>query len=196
MKAEAPDGRLTATFAYFELKKRNIPVPDPVNPSLSTLIGEAETRGIEVDISGEVLPGWRVIGAYSYLPFAKITKDSDGKGGVRNQGKRLYLAPEHFGSFWSTYEFQNTELAGLKLGAGIVAVGQREGNSGNTFELPGYAIVNVMGSYSWQVGPTESRRSSTSTISSTSTYYAGSNSGNFIMPGAPRTFLGSLKVEF
>jgi len=196
VKGETEDGRLTATFAYFDLKKRNLPVPDPLNPNLRRTIGEAETRGIEFDVSGEVLPGWRVIGAYSYLPFAKITKDNDASGGYRNQGKRLYLAPEHYGSFWTTYEFQQAALLGLKLGAGVSAVGPREGDQGNTYQLPGYATVNLMGSYSWRIGPTRvTAQLNIDNIADTH-YFAGSNSGNFIMPGAPRTFLGSLKVEF
>ncbi|WP_198029869.1 TonB-dependent receptor [Methylosinus sp. sav-2] len=196
LKAEADDGRLTATFAYFDLKKRNLPVPDPLNPNLRRTIGEAETRGIEFDVSGEVLPGLRVIGAYSYLPFAKITKDSDASGGYRNQGKRLYLAPEHYGSFWTTYEFQQASLLGLKVGAGVVAVGPREGDQGNSYQLPGYAIVNVMGSYSWRIGPTRVTAQLNIDNLADEHYFVGSNSGNFIMPGAPRTFLGSLKVEF
>lgn len=75
-KTEFLDGRLRSTFAYFELTKQNIAIRDPANPFFSKPVGEAETRGIEFDVSGEVLPGWNMIATYSYLPFARITKDN------------------------------------------------------------------------------------------------------------------------
>ncbi|HEY8066126.1 MAG TPA: TonB-dependent receptor [Methylosinus sp.] len=195
-KTEFFDGRLSATLAYFDLKKQNVPVPDPLNPNFSRTIGEAESRGIEFDLAGEVAPGWRVISAYSYLPFAKITKDADSAGGYGNQGKRLYHAPQHWGSLWSTYEFQTPELAGLKVGAGFIAVGPLPGNAANNYEVPGYTTVNMMTSYSWWFGSTKCTAQINIDNLLDKPYFVGTNSGSFILPGAPRTILGSLKVEF
>jgi iron complex outermembrane receptor protein len=195
-KTEFFDGRLSATFAYFDLKKQNLRIPDPLNPNFSRTIGEAESRGFEFDLAGEVAPGWRVIGAYSYLPFAQITKDGDSAGGYGNQGKRLFLAPQHWGSLWSTYEFQTPELTGLKAGAGFVAVGPRPGNAANNYEVPGYTTANMMLSYSWWFGPAKCTAQLNIDNLLDKPYFVGTNSGNFITVGAPRTFLGSLKVEF
>ena len=47
----------------------------PVNPFFSRTAGELAVRGIEFDVQGELLPGWRLIGAYTYTPFAKIVRD-------------------------------------------------------------------------------------------------------------------------
>ncbi|MGX2039185.1 TonB-dependent siderophore receptor [Methylocaldum sp. MU1018] len=192
IKTELWDGRFTGTLAYFELTKQNLAVPDPANPVRSRAIGEAESHGLEFDVAGELLPGWRLIGAYSYLPFAKVTDDGAGE----NQGNRLPLAPRHAGSLWSTYEFEGGDLQGLKFGAGVRAVGQREGNPGNSYQLPGYVTVDLMASYGIKVGPSRVSLQLNLDNLIDKTYFLGSNGGSHIQFGAPRTFLGSVRVDF
>jgi iron complex outermembrane receptor protein len=90
-KTEFWDGRLTASLAYFDLTKQNMPVPDPANlDGLHFLtIGEAESRGIEFESTGEILPGLKLIGAYAFTPFASVTKDIGANGNIGTQGNRL-----------------------------------------------------------------------------------------------------------
>lgn len=53
LKNEFFDGHLKSTFSYFELtKQQGIGAPDPANPLRSKAIGEAKTRGIEVNVAG------------------------------------------------------------------------------------------------------------------------------------------------
>lgn len=206
LKTEFFDGRLRSTFSYFELTKQGIGVPDPANPFRSRAIGEAETKGYEFDVAGEVLPGWNIVATYSYLPFAKITKDSaqelDENGNAigtnpGNLGKRLFLAAEHTGTLWNTYEFQNETLRGLKFGGGIQGVGKRQGDPGNTYQIPAFVIGNLMASY--QIKPISKMRV-TAQLNvlnvSDETYFTGTNSGHFIMIGAPRTYMGSLRIDY
>lgn len=199
LKTEFFGGRLRSTFSYFDLTKHGIGVPDPNNPMFTRAIGEAKTRGIEFDIAGEILRGWNVIATYSYMPFAKITKDVGSSGlpsDTGNQGNRLFLAAKHTGSLWSTYAFQNEQLRGFKVGGGIIGVGKREGNAGNTYHLPAYVIGNLMASYQMRVGPTLVTAQLNVNNVSNKRYFVGTNSGAFITPGAPRTFLGSLRIEY
>lgn len=205
-KTEFLDGRLRSTFAYFELTKQNIAIRDPANPFFFKPVGEAETRGIEFDVSGEVLPGWNMIATYSYLPFARITKDnsaifddeSNAIGVSRgNQGNRLFLAAEHTGSYWNTYEFRTGMLRGLRIGGGIQGIGQRQGDAENTFQLPAFVIGNLMTSYQ-----TKLMHKMYLTVQlnvnnvSNENYSAGSAGPWFITPGAPRIFLGSLRLDY
>jgi iron complex outermembrane receptor protein len=199
VKTEFWEGRLRSTLSYFELTKQGIGVPDPANPMRSRAIGEAETRGIEFDIAGEILRGWNVIATYTYMPFARITRDvgfSGLPGDIGNQGNRLFLAAKHYGSFWSTYDFQSNELRGLRFGAGVVGVGERQGDPGNNYQLPEYVIGNLMASYRVKVGPT--RMSAQLNVNNVSgeRYFVGTNGGNFITVGAPRTVMGSLRIEY
>jgi iron complex outermembrane receptor protein len=197
VKTELLDGRLSATLSYFDLTKQNIAVTDYSTPTpLTQTIGEAKTRGLEFDVVGQVLPGWQVIGTYTFMPFAEVTKDVGSNGGIGNQGKRLFQAPRHTASIWNTYEFQGGEIRGLKLGAGVVAVGQREGNLANTYQLPGYAIVNLLASYPIKMGQNKITAQLNVDNLADKTYYVGSNSGNFITFGAPRTVTVSIKADF
>lgn len=77
VKTELFDKRLTATIAYYDLIKQNIATVDPADPTGQTFkaIGEARNRGVELDVAGEVVPGLKVIGGYSYIASI-ITKDA------------------------------------------------------------------------------------------------------------------------
>lgn len=188
-KTELLDGRFSATLAYYDLKKQNIAVTKDF--FYFTTIGAAESRGLELDVSGEILPGWKIIGGYSYMPFAKVTSDIVSS----NIGSRLPLAPTNSGSLWNTYEFKTGDLQGLKFGAGVLAAGQRQGNPGNSYQLPGYATINLLTSYSKKIGKTKVTTQFNLDNLLDKTYYT-SNTGNEISPLATRTFMGSIRVEY
>lgn len=195
-KTEFIDGRLSASFAYFDLTRKNLSVPDPIIPNLQRTIGEQESRGYEFEAAGEILPGWRVVGAYTHLAFANINKDVGFDGGIGDTGNRLFNAPRNFGSLWNTYEFQNADLRGLKLGGGVIASGQSQGRNQNDFQLPGYATVNLLASYGLKVAGSKVTFQLNANNLLDKTYYTGTNTSTTIGVGTPRTFLGSIRVEF
>jgi len=191
-KTEFFDGRLAASFAYFDLTRKNMSVLDPSNPSVSRAIGEQESRGYEFETSGEVLPGWRVIGAYTHMPYANINED----GAFGNTGNRMFNTPRNFGSLWNTYEFQNAALHGLKVGGGVLAADQSQGRNLNDFQLPGYATINMLASYGLNVGKSKVTLQLNVNNLLDKTYYTGTNTDTRVGLGSPRTFLGSVKLEF
>jgi len=195
-KTEFLDGRLSATFAYFDLTKNNLPVPDPINLLLTRTIGQQESRGYEFEAKGEVLPGWQVIGAYTHMPYANINKDVGFDSGPGNTGHRAYSAPRNFGSLWNTYEFQNTALHGLKLGAGVLAASQGQVSNANTAQTPGYVTFNLLASYGLKVAGKKLTLQLNANNLLDKAYYTGSNSDTRVGVGAPRTFLGSVRLEF
>ena len=204
-KTELFDGRLRATFSYFDLTKQNLSTPDPLNPFRSKAIGEAQTRGYEFDVAGEIFPGWNMIATYSYLPYAKITKDHgtifDDQGNAigtndGTRGNRLFLAAKHTGSLWNIYEFRNESLRGLKIGGGIQGLDKRQGDAANSYHLPFYVIGNLMASYQFNVKPYRVTAQLNVNNVSDETYFAASDTTNFIYYGAPRTFLGSLRIDY
>jgi len=189
-KTELWDGRFTGTLSYFDLTKQNLAVQ--VTPGVSRAVGEAESRGIELDLTGEILPGWQVIGGYAYTPFAKTLKDSVGAG---TEGKRLYNTPVNNGNLWTTYEFQSQQLHGLKVGAGVQTVGIRQIGYTEATKAPGYATFNLMASKLWKVGKTHvtAQFNADNLLDKT---YIGAVSTNGSLYGAPRTFMGSIKIEY
>lgn len=195
-KTEFMDGRLSTTFAYFDLTKQNLSVSDPVNPNRQRAIGEQESRGFEFEAAGEILPGWKVIGAYTYLPYAKVNKDVGFDGGLGDTGHRMFGASRNFGSLWNTYEFQNAGLRGLKLGGGVVAAGQSQGTNQNDYQIPGYATVNLLASYSLKVAGKKVTFQLNADNLLDKIYYTGSNTSTRVGVGTPRSFLGSVRLEF
>jgi iron complex outermembrane recepter protein len=84
--------RISSTLAVYHLTKENILTPDPDYPGFSIQIGEQRSRGAEVDIAGEVLPGFRLIGSYAYTDAEIVKSDPE------REGNRPANVPEHTGS--------------------------------------------------------------------------------------------------
>ncbi|MDZ8084277.1 MAG: TonB-dependent siderophore receptor [Nostoc sp. DedQUE12b] len=143
VKADFLDGRLSTTLAAYHLTKTNVITPDP-NPVLaaqgfSVQTGEQRSQGIELDIAGEILPGWKVTGSYTYTD-AEVTKDNPPSVGNRlsNVGNRLSNVPENQVSLWTTYEIQQSDLKGLGFGLGLFYVGARQADLANETILRDY----------------------------------------------------------
>ena len=127
MKLELFGGKLRVTADYYELTKTNIPSTDPNSAhsclgggpgSCSLVTGAERSKGPELDIQGEILPGWNVILAYTNQDVRIVsTYPGDVTGGPAS-GSRSRRA--NLGSFWTTYEFQTDMLKGLKIGGGVV----------------------------------------------------------------------------
>lgn len=131
VKADLSD-RLSLTLAAFDIRRQNVTTDDPNNPLFSIQTGEVASRGIELNVGGEILPGWNLTGAYSYLD-AFVSKDN-----TTPVGNRLANVPENQFSLWTTYEIQRGTLQGLGAGLGLFYVGARQGDLENTFTLPSY----------------------------------------------------------
>jgi iron complex outermembrane receptor protein len=137
VKLDLFGGRLSSTLAVYHLTRENVLTADPDHPGFSIQTGEQRSRGVEVDIAGEVLPGFRLIGSYAYTD-AKITKSNSG-----TQGNRPANVPFHTGSVWGVYNFQDGFLKGLGLGLGVIAVGERPADNFGTANLPSYVRTDA-----------------------------------------------------
>ena len=131
LKADVTD-RLSATLSLFDLTLSNVLTPDPNNPGFSIQTGEQRSRGIELSAQGEILPGWNIIAGYSYID-AEVIEDNS-----IPLGNQLASVPENAFNLWTTYEIQSDDLDGLGAGLGLFFVGERQGNSANSFQVPEY----------------------------------------------------------
>ena len=197
VKTEWLQKRLVATTSIYQITKRNIPSADPSNPAFTIAIGEARSRGFELDVSGQISSNWKIIGGYSYI-HAAVTKDTNTPSLA---GLLFPDAPYDSGSLWTVYEVPRSRLKGLNLGAGLVgrtgqvAYESPDGLTYSTDRIPGFAIVNVMASYSWQFEKV--RLSAQLNINNLldKTYFTSVNP-NQGTPGAPVTVMPLLRVEF
>lgn len=189
-KIELLDGKLVSTLAVYELTKRNRggSVPVDVPPYYNTVtIGEARSRGLEWDLSGQVNKQLAVIASYAYTDGI-VLKDPT------YQGKKLPNVARHSGSLWARYQFDSQ----WSSGAGVFAQGQRQGDSGNTFQLPGYARVDAMAAYrfGW-AGAKASLQFNLDNVFNRKVY-TGSHQfvQDWIKLGAPRTAKATLRLDY
>ncbi|MBX8615627.1 TonB-dependent receptor [Pseudomonas cichorii] len=131
-----PD-RLSATLSAFEITRQNVAATDPEDDNYSVQTGEQRVRGVELDVSGTPLEGWEIIGNISALN-AEVTQDTTIKVGNKLEG-----VPTLSGSLWSSYQLQEGALRGLGFGAGVIAVGERQGDIDNSYDVGGYARIDA-----------------------------------------------------
>jgi iron complex outermembrane receptor protein len=189
IKVDFLDGKLSTTLAAYQITKTNVTTPDPDNPLFSIQVGEQRSRGIELDVVGEIVPGWKVTASYAYTN-AVVTEDNS-----IPIGSRLRNVPQNQASLWTTYEIQKGDLKGLGFGLGLFYVGERQANFGaasDPFQLASYlrtdaalyyrrggfnAAINVRNLFDIDYAPYG---------------FARNNVGR----GAPFTIVGSISWEF
>jgi iron complex outermembrane recepter protein len=132
VKADWLNKRLSTTLAFYDLTQTNVLTEDPNDPEFEVQTGEQNSKGIELQTTGKILPGWDVIASYAYTN-AEITEDN-----VFTIGNSLANVPENAFSLWNTYTISKGSLSGLGFGLGLFYVGEREGDLDNSFQLDDY----------------------------------------------------------
>ncbi|MBV9566280.1 MAG: TonB-dependent siderophore receptor [Bradyrhizobium sp.] len=209
IKAELLDKRLTATLALYDIVKNNV-VSALGGTPFSTPVGQVESKGVELDVTGRINDHWSIIASYAY-DDARIVKGQgpsvqDIVNGtlfppanvVDESGNRLQDVPYNSGAIWAKYDADG-RWRGLSLGAGVVAVGDRQGDNENSFILPAYARVDAMIQYQFKPPPETMFRRVTLQLNVKNVfdtvYYQNSSSRLDVFPGVPRTFLASIRGE-
>ena len=186
IKTEIIKNRLSSTLAFYDTTLTNVATEDPENDLFEIQTGEQNSQGIELDIAGEILPGWKIIAGYAYTD-AVITEDN-----TFEVGNRLNNAPEHNFNLWTAYTIQKGSLQGLGFGAGIFHVSERAGDLDNSFFIDEYTRVDAALYYE--------REQFRATLNFKNLfdvrYFAGSQSREEVIPGEPFTVLGTVSFEF
>ncbi|NJP21568.1 MAG: TonB-dependent siderophore receptor [Hydrococcus sp. CRU_1_1] len=182
--------RISATLAAYHITKTNIATTNPDNPDFSLPVGEITSQGIELDIAGEILPGWRIIASYSHNN-SEITDTSDAESfPVGNKTENV--AP-NTASLWTTYEIQEGSLQGLGFGLGLFYADEKTGDFENTYKLPSFIRTDAAIFYrqnNWRAAVNFRNLFDVK-------YYESVNFGRgAIQPGAPFTVVGSFAIEF
>lgn len=188
--------RFLATLSYFDLTKKNLLTADPLFPNDSVhalAIGKAKSHGLEVDLAGMLRPNWNLLANYAFTE-TEILNDSF----LGTKGNRLANAPKHGGRVWTTYGFTRAPLDGLTLGGGVTARGLRQGDLSNDFQLPGFATLEIMASYRFQLGKTKLTLQLNGSNLLDKDYFEASAEccRSRILPGQPRSFIGAIRFDF
>ena len=184
-------GRVTGNIALFDIKKRNVLVANSEGPvTIYSAAGEVRSRGLELDLSGQLSDRWSMIGSYAYTD-AEVTEDPDYKG------NQLQNVARNSGSLSAVYDFGNV-IGGdqLRVGAGARYVGEREGNAVNDFELPGYTVADAFATYDTQLDGQKVKFQLNVKNLFDRTYYTSAASRFFVSMGDSRQVTLSSTLEF
>jgi iron complex outermembrane recepter protein len=174
---------VSATLSVYDITKNNVATTDPSDPNASIAAGEVKSRGVELDVTGRILPGWNIT-ASAFTNNTVVSQDNN-----LPVGDRLVNAPSVGASMWTTYEIQSGSLQGLGFGTGLFFVGNREVEIPNTFEFPSYVRADAAIFYKrddWKVG--------LNFKNITGTRYF--EQGFYPVPGAPFSVQGTVSVTF
>jgi iron complex outermembrane receptor protein len=195
-KADTRDGRLNATLALYRIAKKNVLATNPLNTDFAIPAGEVGSKGVELDVSGELAQGLRLSGAYAYTD-ASVTR---GDNAIRT-GSSLPNVPRHSANVLLAQTFRpggNGNGGGsggsLTLGAGLNYAGARLGDVAvsSSFRLPAYTTARLLAAYS----PTPRLRLSLNVDNLFDrAYYASAYSQLWVTPGAQRTVTATLSYR-
>ncbi|MGE4322958.1 MAG: TonB-dependent receptor [Sphingobium sp.] len=183
-KWNSADQRFFVTLALYDLKRRDVVQSNPRYTNYSVQIGQQRSRGVELDVSARFTESVRLIGSYSYID-AEIRRDAARPQWV---GHQLSSVARHSGSVWLRYDGRQ----GFGAGAGVFYTGKRQGNLDNDFQLPAYTRVDA--SLSWKMERVRFDVALKNLLDER--YYLNAWRRDRIMPGSPRSVVGSVSFDW
>ena len=138
VKVQLPDPDWFAQVAVYHLERDDIAIPE--SSGLFTRNGSQESRGVEVEIQGDVTSRLRLLVAYAYLD-SELTDFTEMVGSfvVDRSGNTAPFAPEHIARIWTSLDV--TDNFGVALG--LRAVGDQFIAADNTFEIESYTTLDA-----------------------------------------------------
>lgn len=198
VKFESADRRLGGTLSVFQINKRNVLTGKTDTAEFSMAAGEVRSRGLELDIAGQLTPNLRISGSYAHID-AKVTRDIDGAMDwlsgekVTLVGKSLTNVPKNSASVLAVWEEALQGAGAYGLGGGLAYVGQRAGNVINSFSLPSYTTAKLL-AY-WRVNKQFRLMLNVDNLFDKH-YFASSYDRSWIMPGAERAVTLTAQIKF
>lgn len=173
---------LSMTVALFQLDRTNATTPDPNNPLATINVGETRTQGLEVAVTGTILPNWQISGAYAY-------QDAVLRG---NDTVRLAQVPEHQFSLWNRYDVSD------RLGFGVGIIHQSEQfaairTTATTTRLPSFSRVDAAIFY--DVSEAVAVQLNIENLLD-ATYFSDAHNNFNISPGAPLNARFTVRARF
>ncbi len=185
-KSSFLNGYVTGSVAVFQLNRKNVATSDAKHPNFYLVTGEQRSRGVEFETALHPLSGWNVTAAYSYTN-AEVLHDTTIAAGTPTMN-----APKNLLSAWTNYEQQHGLLRGVAVGFGGRHYTDQAGDTTNSFQLPGYGLLD--GSLSYHLGKAKWQLNA---YNLTDKYYAGGSYNNiYVKPGEPRTMRATMSWNF
>lgn len=151
-------GKVRATFAVFELNRKNLPIPD--DNQFTQQQGDQRSRGFELELAAEPAPGLRMFFSYAYTD-AELTRflEEVQVGGTLmmpifmkfdRTGNTPAFAPEHLVNLWVSKRFGRN----WGIGGGARFIGDQFIAEDNSFKLDSATVFDATVFYrrdNWRV---------------------------------------------
>jgi len=103
LKLQPQGSSFAFTAALFDLREENRLIADPDNPLNMVQAGSTQTRGLELEFLGAVLPELDLSAHYNYL----------------NNDEQLDALPKHQAALWGRKQFRLGDIEGLSAAVGL-----------------------------------------------------------------------------
>lgn len=203
VKSDWLNNRLRFNFTYFHINNSNLAYniynEDGSASPYYDLAGDLKRQGVEVELSGRILPNLQVMLGYAYLDagYEHSPAYMDGSAPMN--------APKHTANGWVQYIVNKGALKNLSLGVGVYYVGDRPVNEytkktviHNTepgvkpFDMPAYTTVNAQIGYTYAKVTARVFFNNIFDDLGYNSYYR----GGYINQIDPRNFAASLSYRF
>ncbi|SHL97742.1 TonB-dependent receptor [Chitinophaga sp. CF418] len=146
------NGRWSAALSGYRITRQNskvaLGIKDSRGADVSIALGETVTKGIEVDVNGEIVPGLNVNVNYAYTD-SKITKEAPNTEASKTTvGNITPNTAAHVTNGWLSYRIDHGAFTGFGASAGIQWQAERAVGTTKVSNIPNYFRTDAGLNYS------------------------------------------------
>ena len=160
LKFQTPSKNLNATFAVYQIRRKNVIVASGTNFTVATgnalvgqpisrLDGEQQSVGFEFEVQWQPMPNWQLQAGVAHSK-ASITESTRNPASV---GFDLSNAPRDSGNLWTRYNIPSGRFKGLGFGGGMIHVGKAWAGDPTTtvyYRLKAWTRMDASAYYKWK----------------------------------------------
>ena len=178
-----PSSRLRLTGAYFLLTRSRSSAPDPARAGVVVQTGKQESRGVELELQGEVTSGWQLTGAYTAQRARIVSRTTSAAAGAT-----IPLVPAQSLALWNRVQLG----APLAVGLGVVHQARMYAAIDNAVTLPSFTRLD--GALFYSLGAHLEAQVNIENIAN-ARFMVSAHSNNNLQPGTPRLIRVSMTLR-
>ncbi|WP_233222170.1 TonB-dependent siderophore receptor [Allosphingosinicella deserti] len=195
--------RLLLSAAAYQITQSNRLFSDPDLPGVVLQIGKVRSRGIEVEANGEILPGWRVNGGYTYNRNKYLEDTNAQFEGI----SFVPVIPKHMVKMFTNYAPADGPFKGASLGGSLTWFSATHGGNPAAFNADGslrtrssivrqgsYAVLDLRAGY--KISEQLSVSVNVNNLLDRTYYSRISSTGRGNYYGSPRSVFATVRVAF
>lgn len=143
VKGEFLDGSFNAALAAFSIQELNRAQDDPSTLEEDVYIasGEVQNDGVELELSGQLQPGWTIYGGYTYI------ETQEPEESAFDSSAFSAIAPRHSLSVWTNYQLPGA-WENWQIGAGVTGKSRFYNQFGaDELKQPSYVLIDARVAY-------------------------------------------------